>query len=313
MKKAINTIHVEGRIFQHDLEVKTSKKGVEYIGGKIEVAVDEEGLNVVPVRFVYTTPFWGNTTKPNNSYGVLAKIISEGKTIVTDGIEAATKVSIDGNLNLNEFVNSQDELVVAKVQDGTFISIVNALNNDEEKRHSFQADMLIQNIKHIDADEEKNIPKDFVSVNGMIFGYPEIILPMDFTVRKEDGIKYFDNLEVTASQPIFTKVWGVINSVTVKVQREEESAFGAPRVTSYDRKEKAWDITGMSSNYYELGDEKKGITGEELTAKMQAREIKLADIKKSAAERKAAAATPSAFGAAATAPAGDAPASTWKF
>ena len=59
MKKMINTERVEGRIYQHNLVKKTVQNqasqnfGKEFISGNIEVAVDEEGLVVIPVHFTY--------------------------------------------------------------------------------------------------------------------------------------------------------------------------------------------------------------------------------------------------------------------
>ena len=52
-KKQINTEHIEGRIYEFDLEVKQVKNkdsknfGMDFITGTLDVAVDEDGLNVV--------------------------------------------------------------------------------------------------------------------------------------------------------------------------------------------------------------------------------------------------------------------------
>ena len=46
MRKTINTEHIEGRIYQHDLAVKTvqnqqsSNFGKEFIAGNLDIAVD---------------------------------------------------------------------------------------------------------------------------------------------------------------------------------------------------------------------------------------------------------------------------------
>ena len=61
MRKNVNSEHIEGRVYQHNLELKTvsnqsSKNfGKQFINGTIEVATDEAGLNVVPVKFLYVT------------------------------------------------------------------------------------------------------------------------------------------------------------------------------------------------------------------------------------------------------------------
>ena len=77
MRKNKNSATVIGRIFEHTLEKKTSKKGVDYIGGKVSVAVDEEGLNVIDVNFTYVAEFYppkeGQAPKKNKNYPVLQK------------------------------------------------------------------------------------------------------------------------------------------------------------------------------------------------------------------------------------------------
>ena len=60
MKKIINKAHVEGRISESTLEVKVSKKGITYIGGKLDVATDNEGLNIVTVEFPYVAERFNN-------------------------------------------------------------------------------------------------------------------------------------------------------------------------------------------------------------------------------------------------------------
>ena len=61
MRKATNTEHIEGRIYQHDLAVKTVQNnasenfGKEFISGTLDIATDEEGCNVLTVHFTYVT------------------------------------------------------------------------------------------------------------------------------------------------------------------------------------------------------------------------------------------------------------------
>lgn len=297
MKKNINTVHVEGRIYDFDIAVKTAKKtGKEYIGGKISVAVDEEGLNVIDVTFTYVTPYWGNTTKPNSSYPVLLQIINSGKTWLQDGKDNATIVSIDGNLSLNEFISNQtEELVSYKVNSGSFISIVRTLKEVELDRHKFTTDILITSINHVDANEERHIDEDYTTVRGAIFGYNsatkanDMLLPVEFVVKNPQGMAFFEDIEIT-NEPYYTKVWGAINDITVTTYLTEESAFGAPSVRPSERKAKSYEITGALKIPYEFGDEKI-LTAEELSTCQQNREIYKAEIRKQYEERKNAPAT----------------------
>lgn len=290
MKYKQNSERIEGRIYQHDLAIKTVQNqssqnfGKEFIAGTLEVAVDDAGLNVIPVHFTYVTEVTSKG-QTNRTFTVLKKIIDEGKTIITDGMDEATKVRIDTALALNDFYTNDDSLVSIKTNEGGFVTIVNELSGENE-RNTFSADMVITGVTRVEADEEKNIKEDYVTVRGAIFNFRGDLLPLEFIVKNAGGMKYFEDLGASNSEPVYTKVWGRINCETKTTIVEEESAFGEAAVKKYERKTKEWVITGTAKVPYEFGDEEI-LTGEELTKAMQAREVMLADIKKRSEEYKA--------------------------
>ena len=290
MKYKQNSERIEGRIYQHDLAIKTVQNQSsqnfrkEFIAGTLEVAVDDAGLNVIPVHFTYVTEVTSKG-QTNRTFTVLKKIIDEGKTIVTDGMDEATKVRIDTALALNDFYTNDDSLVSIKTNEGGFVTIINELSGENE-RNTFSADMVITGVTRVEADEEKNIKEDYVTVKGAIFNFRGDLLPLEFIVKNAGGMKYFEDLGASNSEPVYTKVWGRINCETKTTIVEEESAFGEAAVKKYERKTKEWVITGTAKVPYEFGDEEI-LTGEELTKAMQAREVMLADIKKRSEEYKA--------------------------
>ena len=304
MRKAQNTERIEGRIYQHDLTVKQVQNqasenfGKDFISGNIEVATDEELLNVIKVHFTYVTETSKSGTK-NATYATLKKIIDENKTCVTVGKDAATKVRIDTALALNDFYNNNDELVSAKTNEGGFVTIVNELGEPKE-RNTFSVDMVITGVTHVDKDDEKNV-KEHALVKGAIFNFRNDLLPVEFKVENEAGIKYFDDLGASGSEPVYTRVWGKIISETKTTTQEVESAFGEAAVRTYRNTNKEWVITGTAKVPYDFGDENI-LTVEELTKAAQNREVYLADVKKRAEEYKAsrAAGTTPAAGTTAT-------------
>jgi hypothetical protein len=304
MRKAQNTERIEGRIYQHDLTVKQVQNqasenfGKDFIAGNIEVATDDEMLNVIKVHFTYVTETNKNGVK-NATYATLKKIIDENKTCVTVGKDAATKVRIDTALALNDFYNNNDELVSAKTNEGGFVTIINELGEPKE-RNTFSVDMVITGVTHVDKDDEKNI-KEHALVKGAIFNFRNDLLPVEFKVENEQGIKYFDDLGASGSEPVYTRVWGKIISETKTTTQEVESAFGEAAVRTYRNTNKEWVITGTAKVPYDFGDENI-LTAEELTKAAQNREVYLADVKKRAEEYKAsrAAGTTPAAGTTAT-------------
>lgn len=314
MKKCINQERIEGRVYEHKLALKTVQNqqsanfGKEFISGSLDVCTDEEGLNVVTTYFTYVTPTTSKGT--NETYTNLMNIINNGKTWIENGKDAATKVRIDTSLAVNDFYNDQDQLVSTKRNEGGFVRIVSELC-DENERNTFRTDMLITGTTLMEANEETDSSEHLV-VKGAVFNFRNELLPVDFVVRNPDGIKYFDSLAASTSEPVFTNVRGKIVSNSIKKPVVEESAFGGSSVRMVERKVKEWLITSAAPVPYDFGDEKV-LTPEELQTKIQDRQVKLADIKKRADEYKAqknaapsgnafAAAPANSFAAAATAP-----------
>jgi hypothetical protein len=307
-KKLWNREHVEGRVYDHNLAIKTVQNkdsqnfGKEFIGGTLDVATDEDCINVITINFTYVTE---KTSKGgvNATFTALKNIIENGKTIVAKGKDEATKVKIDTALALNDFYTNrtgEEVLVSAKRNEGGFVTIVSSLC-EEDKRNTFEFDMLINGTRLVEADEERNIPSDYLIVKGAVFNFREAILPVELIVRNPSGIKYFDSLDASQTNMIFTKVWGKINSENIKTYKEEESAFGAAKVTEYEKNVKEWVITGTANEPYEIGDAENGITLEEIKAKVADREVHLAEVKKRQDEYQASKVAPSAGSAGVTA------------
>ena len=290
MRRTINKERVEGRVYDmSQLALKTVQNseskhfGEEFIGGSIDIATDDDCLNIVTVYFTFVQPTY-NSGKVNSTFGVLKNLIDSGKSVLTDGKDNATMIRIDAALGLNDFYtsrNGEETLVSAKRNMGSFANIVSKLS-EEDARNTFECDMLINGTRVVEANEERNIPEDYLIVKGAVFNFKNEILPVEFTVRNKGGMKYFESLDASPSNPTFTKVWGKINSETIVDRREEESAFGEPSVKEYSKTIREWVITGTSKpdSVYEIGDSEHGITEEDLKKAMADREIYLAGVKK---------------------------------
>lgn len=284
MKKMINTTHIEGLVYDHKLEKKisgdTSKNpGTEFINGILNVATDDKGINVIPVHFSYVT---ATTSKggTNNTYNVLARIINENPSVVKVGRDNAMKVRIDSAVGLNEFfADLKDEKpVCAKRNEGGFVHIVNEIDEDEKKRSYFETDMLITGVRDVEADPERNLPAKVV-VMGYTFDFRNALLPVEYSVLNENGMKYFQRLDCSPANPTFTKVWGRQISQTIKTPFTEESAFGEAFVRIRETTNRDFVITGTSKVPY-MWDDDSTITAMEMKKALQDREIYLAGVKK---------------------------------
>ena len=317
MKYTTNKITIQGRVYsfgeangRNMLEVKTVKNeksenfGKEYISGTIQVAVDEAGLNVIPVHYTWVTA----TTKAggtNNTFVALKSLIDGGKTWIKDGKDAAPMVKLEPSFALNDFYineNGEDKLVSQVMHEGGFVSIVNTLPENEAERTYFRCDMVITNVTRVEANEEKGTD-EHVALRGAIFNFRKELLPITFTVKNPNGMNYFENLGASGSEPAYTWVEGIINCNTVKSEVKEETAFGGDSVRVFEKKAKEWLVVRASQNPYDFGEEGV-LTADELTKAMQDRQVKLAEEKKRSEEYKAQRNAPAAAPAAPQAKAG---------
>jgi len=292
----INTEKIEGYVYStgsnfNQLSERVSGEnsknpGTKYIAGDLDIAVDEAGLNVISIHYTYVTETY-KSGQTNNTYTALKKIIDNPeKTWVNGGKENAFKIQCTGTaLAINDFIAADGSKVAAVRNENGFCSIVNELGPEAE-RNTFTADMLITKVTHVDADPEKNIAEDFATISGAIFGYGPVLLPVSFVVRNEMGMNYFENLEATPSNPVFTKVWGRINCMTIKTERTEESAFGEAAVQTYERKSREYVVTGTAKVPYDFGDEEV-LTAADVNKMTQDRQVMLAEVEKRYNERQA--------------------------
>ena len=294
MKKTmINQTHIEGVLYEHNLEAKvsgdTSKNpGTPFIAGTIGIATDDAMTNVVTVHFTYVTEKFGSG-KPNDTYTTLKNII-DGTfgTYMKDGADKAIKLRVDSAIGLNEFYtdrNGTEELVSAKRNEGGFVHKVDVLDADEKVRNTFKVDMIINNVNRIEADEEKKIPEKVI-VKGAIFNFRKDLLPVEFSATNPNAMDYFEGLGATQSEPVFTCVWGRQVSETVVRTITTESAFGEDEVREIKNTRKDFVITGASKDPY-VWDDESSITAKELNEAIQKREVDLAAMKKRSDEYKA--------------------------
>ena len=294
MKAMLNRTHIEGYLYEHALEKKVTgpnskNPGTEFITGTISIATDEACLNVVPVHFTYTTAMTGSG-KPNATFSTLENVINGTyKTCMADGKDVATKLRIDSAIGLNEFFsdrNGTEELVSAKRNEGGFVHVVtDGLAEDEKTRNTFECDILITNVRHVDADDDKNLPEKCI-VKGAIFDFRKSLMPVEFTAVNPNAINYFEGLEASSSNPTFTKVWGRQVSETIVRTITEESAFGDASVREVKSSRKDLVITGAKAEPYDWDDEST-LTAAEVNEAIKARELTLAAMKARQDEYKA--------------------------
>lgn len=294
MKKMNNKTHIEGRVYQHSLEKKVSgpnsaHPNTEFIAGNLDIATDDAGVNIVTVHFTYVTAVTG-AGKENATFKVLNDIIAGTiGSVMSNGADKAGLVRIDSAIGLNDFYtdrNGKEELVSAKRNEGGFVHVVNAIDEDEKNRNTFDVDIIITDVTVKEADIEKNFPEKAI-IKGAIFDFRNALLPVEFSVINPNAIAYYESLDASSKTPVFTRIKGRQVSEVIVRQITEESAFGEPSVREVKNTRKDYVVTWGAKEPY-VWDDEETITAQELMKAMGDRQTYLATIKQRQDEYKAA-------------------------
>lgn len=290
MKKTMfNSTHVEGYLYEHNLEKRetgpnSKNPGTEYISGTIGIATDENMNNVVQIHFSYVTAVTSKG-KPNNTFNTLQAIIDEKlPNVMGSGKESAARVRIDSAIALNEWYDSRTEgnpLISAKRNEGGFVhqmTMAEQLNEDEQKRATFDCDILITKATRVEANEERNLPEKVV-LKGYIFDFRKAILPVEFSVTNPGAMNYFESLDISNKNPCFTRIKGEQISRTIEREIREESAFGDDNIRIARSSQRDFVVTWAQKEPYAWDDEET-LLGTEVEKAIADREVYLADMKK---------------------------------
>lgn len=281
-KNMLNKTHIEGFLYEHDLELKVTgpkakNPNTEYIAGTISIATDDNLVNIVSVAFTYVTALTKKGT-PNNTFIILKNII-DGITcsVMGHGKEKAHKLRIDSALALNEFYTEKDgkeEFVSVKRNEGGFLHVVETLNPDENARNTFECDFLLTGTRRVEANPSKNLPEKVI-LKGAIFNFTNALLPVEFSIFSPDGMDYFESLEASPKNPIFTSVKGNQISATIVTKKELPSAFGGAKVVETTSSYKDFAVNWALPEPYEW-DTEATLTVSELNEAITNREMMLA-------------------------------------
>lgn len=292
MKNMINRTHIEGTLYEHDLQKRVTGEnsknpGTEFIMGTVSIATDNAKTNIVPVHFTYVT---ATTAKgnANATFTVLNDIIEGKLGSIMGGSTTPASLRIDSAIGLNEFYtdrNDTEELVSAKRNEGGFVHTTPTVAEDEKTRNTFEADMLITNVRVIEEDEERKLPAKAI-IKGAIFDFRKSLLPVEFSATNPNAMAYFEGLGASDKEPVFTRVKGRQVSETITRTITEESAFGEPSVREVTSSRKDWVVTWAQGDPY-VWDDESTITAAELTEAMANREVYLAGVKQRQDEYKA--------------------------
>lgn len=268
-----------GKLYEGTTGPESKRPNTDYISGTLNIATDEEGINVIPVRFNFVTEKWASG-KDNDTWKVLKEVINTGKTWEQVGKDDAIKVRLQCNVGVNDFMGRDGEMVEAKSIDCSFAHFAN--NGFNTKTNDFKIDMVIAETVEQEVEDGDN----YLNLRGYAFNFRNDIIPVTLAVKDKGGIKYFEDADISNANPMVTQIWGKIVSTTQNIEHEVESAWGAPQVEYTTRTLRAWEVVGCSPEPMEWDDEST-ITVAEFKECLANREVQKAEAKARQEERQA--------------------------
>ena len=277
MRNNKNVVYVEGYVYNFSLFANVTgpnskNPGQEYINGTVNIATDEDGINIVSVRYTYVTPTWQKSGKENETYTILKSLLDGAPTWEKDGKDKATKLRIQGDVEVNDFMGRDGNMVESKQVRGGFTHYAN--DGFRDKRNNFETDMLITKTNLVEVENGN----DYMQISGYVFNFRNDFIPVTYSLTNEAGIKYFENLDISMNSPYYVYVWGKIVSTTQKVEHQVETAWGAPQVEYTTRTLRMWEMEGCAPEPYEFNDEST-ITLTEMKQGLENREQQKAEAK----------------------------------
>lgn len=253
MRQNKNIVYVEGYVYNYSLFANVAgpnskNPGQEYINGTVNIATDEDGINIVSVRYTYVIPTW-KSGKENETYTILQSLLDGAPTWEKDGKDKATKLRIQGDVEVNDFMGRDGNMVETKQVRGGFTHYAN--DGFRDKRNNFETDMLITSATRVEVENGK----DYMNLSGYVFNFRNDFIPVTYTLNNEAGIKYFESLDISMNTPYYTYVWGKIVSSTQRIEKQVETAWGAPQVEYTTRTLRMWEVEGCSPESYEFDDD----------------------------------------------------------
>ena len=276
MRNNKNIVYVEGYVYNFSLFANVAgpnskNPGQEYINGTVNIATDEDGINIVSVRYTYVTPTW-KSGKENETYTILKALLDGAPIWEKDGKDKATKLRIQGDVEVNDFMGRDGNMVETKQVRGGFTHYAN--DGFRDKRNNFETDMLITGTNLVEVENGN----DYMQISGYVFNFRNDFIPVTYSLTNEAGIKYFESLDISMNNPYYVYVWGKIVSTTQRVEHQVETAWGAPQVEYTTRTLRMWEMEGCAPEPYEFNDEST-ITLAEMKQGLENREQQKAEAK----------------------------------
>lgn len=210
LRELTNTVEIVGTLKSKDLQVKLSKAGNTYMSGSLVILSKFDGKlqeQKVKVFIMESSKLFKGIETVKNEY----------KTIDQDGAQAADRIRVTGELTLNEYYNSQGNLVSFNEVKGVFFNRLDA-SNDQPDKAIASIETVVEGFEPILKDQ---LPTGEYAVKGFTVAWGNTVVELRKAVIGESLAESFMNLYQPGSTGRLTFK---LNNYVVTEKKEEQQA-----------------------------------------------------------------------------------------
>lgn len=273
LRQLQNTVEIVGTLKSKELQVKVSKKGNQYITGKLVVQSKfDNKINEISVKvFIMATSklFKGAET-----------VMNEYKSIESHGAEA-DRVRITGELDLNEYYNGQGKLVQFNEVKGVFFNRLDMTNDQPDKAIASIETVVEEFTPILDSSQ---LPTGDYKVKGFTVAWGNNVIELQNAVVSSELAQMFMSLYTPNTTGRLT--YKINNYVEIK--ENEAPAQTATHGFGSTETVEANEIKNYVSNIEVIGGDQpffgtKEYTPQEIEIAHQVRSLKLIELQAPAA------------------------------
>lgn len=247
INKIKNSTEVVGKLFgfgRFGLE-KVERDGVTKIQGSILILINEETQACVEMHFMPQPQVWG-TGNVNKNYELLEQIINNKDEVTYEKVkEEAINLKVTGSLNVNDFyIEPKGKTEFIYVEEPQIKTGFVSIDNKQNAKAVFQLEGLFMGIEDEIKDDE--VTGNKIVKMGLIDTYRNTIsaFKLKITPTQENGPEGIATIETYVPNETIVCLSGIICCDVVTVDKPVEMVFGPSQMSSYQKDEKYFLITG---------------------------------------------------------------------
>lgn len=198
LRELRNNVEIVGMLKTLALEEKQTKKGKTAIMGHLVIEV-KDGDNVQNIRVNIYAGKFKNNGEISKLYTADRKIMDEYKDIDTYGRSEADYISVNGNLDGNDYLNNQNVLISTTQVRGVFMSRVDA---KQVQPHAWATvETIVNSMRDV---EDEDGPTGEKSVEAYTVGYGGNVIQLQNVIIGSDMAEQFEGLYYPGTMGLIT-------------------------------------------------------------------------------------------------------------